>query len=250
MVKVPVPVNVKVDIESLNNRFKDSTPEEVLAYFLPQYGKRIALASSLGVEDQVLTAMIAKVAKQTLPDGAEGARVFTIDTGRLFPECYNLIDRTNDKYDIKIEVYSPDHTGVEAYVKEHGVNAFYQSVELRKACCQCRKLEPLRRALSTVDVWICGLRASQAVTRKGVQVVEWDANNNLIKVNPLARWSEDEVWQYVRANKVPYNKLHDQGFPSIGCQPCTRAIEAGEDIRAGRWWWEAPEHKECGLHKR
>ena len=152
MVKVPVPVNVKVDIESLNNRFKDSTPEEVLAYFLPQYGKRIALASSLGVEDQVLTAMIAKVARQTLPEGTAGARVFTIDTGRLFPECYNLIDRTNDKYDISIEVYSPDHTGVEAYVKEHGVNAFYQSVELRKACCQCRKLEPLRRALSTVDV--------------------------------------------------------------------------------------------------
>lgn len=239
--------NVNVDIDELNLRFRDSSPEEVLDYFLPLYGERIALASSLGLEDQVLTALIAKSARNT---GVTNPRIFTIDTGRLFPECYNLIDRTNDKYDINIEVFSPDHTGVEAYVKEHGVNAFYQSVELRKACCHCRKLEPLRRALSTLDVWICGLRASQAVTRTGVQIVEWDANNGLIKVNPLARWSEDDVWQYIKANKVPYNKLHDQGFPSIGCQPCTRAVEPGEDIRAGRWWWEAPEHKECGLHKR
>lgn len=229
-------------VAQLNESFKNSTPEEILAYFLPKYGDRIALASSLGLEDQVLTAIIAR----TKAD----ARVFTIDTGRLFPECYQLIDRTNDKYDIKIEVYSPEHTGVENYVKENGVNAFYQSIELRKACCHCRKLEPLKRALSTLDVWICGLRASQAVTRTGIQVVEWDENNGLIKVNPLARWSEEDVWKYIRDNKVPYNKLHDQGFPSIGCQPCTRAIEPGEDVRAGRWWWEDPEHKECGLHKR
>ena len=161
-----------------------------------------------------------------------------------------MIDRTNDKYDIKIEVYSPDHTGVETYVREHGVNAFYQSVELRKACCRCRKIEPLLRALSTLDVWICGLRASQAVTRTNIDVVEWDSNNGLIKVNPLAKWSEEDVWRYIKDNHVPYNKLHDQGFPSIGCQPCTRAIQPGEDIRAGRWWWEDPEHKECGLHKR
>lgn len=238
----------KENIVKLNEQFKDSAPEEVLAYFLTKYGDRIALASSLGLEDQVLTAMIAKVHRQEATTGQP--RIFTIDTGRLFPECYNLIDRTNDKYDIMIEVYSPDHNGVEAYVKEHGVNAFYQSIELRKACCHCRKLEPLKRALSTLDVWICGLRASQAVTRKDIDVVEWDANNNLIKVNPLARWSEENVWQYIRENKVPYNKLHDKGFPSIGCQPCTRAIEPGEDIRAGRWWWEDPEHKECGLHKR
>ena len=229
-------------IKQLNARFSESTPEELLAYFLNEYGNRIALASSLGLEDQVLTAMIVRIK----PD----ARVFTIDTGRLFPECYNLIDRTNDKYDIKIEVYSPEHSGVEDYVKQHGVNAFYQSIELRKACCHCRKLEPLRRALSTVDVWICGLRASQAITRTGVQPVEWDQNNGLIKVNPLARWSEEDVWQYIHDNRVPYNPLHDKGFPSIGCQPCTRAIEPGEDIRAGRWWWENPEHKECGLHKR
>ena len=226
----------------LNESLKDSTPEEILAYFLPKYNDRIALASSLGLEDQVLTAMIARIKKD--------ARVFTIDTGRLFPECYQLIDRTNDKYDIKIEVYSPEHTGVEKYVRENGVNAFYQSIEKRKACCHCRKIEPLLRALSTLDVWICGLRASQAVTRTNITVVEWDANNGLIKVNPLAKWSEEDVWKYIKENRVPYNKLHDQGFPSIGCQPCTRAIEPGEDIRAGRWWWEDPEHKECGLHKR
>lgn len=228
--------------QQLNEQLKNATPEEILQYFLPKHGNRIALASSLGLEDQVLTAMAVKIKKD--------ARVFTIDTGRLFPECYQLIDRTNDKYDIKIEVYSPDHTGVETYVREHGVNAFYQSVELRKACCRCRKIEPLLRALSTLDVWICGLRASQAVTRTNIDVVEWDSNNGLIKVNPLAKWSEEDVWKYIKDNHVPYNKLHDQGFPSIGCQPCTRAIQPGEDIRAGRWWWEDPEHKECGLHKR
>lgn len=233
---------MKTKVKELNDRFKDASPEEILAYFLPEYGDRIALASSLGAEDQVLTDLIIK----TKAD----ARIFTIDTGRLFPECYQLIDRTNDKYDIRIEVFSPDHTGVEQYVKDHGINAFYQSVELRKACCHCRKLEPLRRALSTVDVWICGLRASQAVTRAGIDVVEWDENNGLIKVNPLAHWSEEQVWDYIKAHRVPYNKLHDKGFPSIGCQPCTRAIEPGEDVRAGRWWWEDPEHKECGLHKR
>lgn len=228
--------------KQLNDELKNATPEEILQYFLPKHGNRIALASSLGLEDQVLTAMAVKIKKD--------ARVFTIDTGRLFPECYQLIDRTNDKYDIKIEVYSPDHTGVETYVREHGVNAFYQSVELRKACCRCRKIEPLLRALSTLDVWICGLRTSQAVTRTNIDVVEWDSNNGLIKVNPLAKWSEEDVWKYIKDNHVPYNKLHDQGFPSIGCQPCTRAIQPGEDIRAGRWWWEDPEHKECGLHKR
>ncbi|MBO7441759.1 MAG: phosphoadenylyl-sulfate reductase, partial [Paludibacteraceae bacterium] len=195
--------------QQLNDELKNATPEEILQYFLPKHGNRIALASSLGLEDQVLTAMAVKIKKD--------ARVFTIDTGRLFPECYQLIDRTNDKYDIKIEVYSPDHTGVETYVREHGVNAFYQSVELRKACCRCRKIEPLLRALSTLDVWICGLRASQAVTRTNIDVVEWDSNNGLIKVNPLAKWSEEDVWRYIKDNHVPYNKLHDQGFPSIGC---------------------------------
>ncbi|MBP5716657.1 MAG: phosphoadenylyl-sulfate reductase [Bacteroidales bacterium] len=226
----------------LNDEFASATPEELLSALLPRFGSRIALASSLGLEDQVLTAMIASIDPQ--------ARIFTIDTGRLFPECYRLIDNTNDRYNLRIEVYSPEHTGVETYVRQHGVNGMYQSIELRKACCHCRKIEPLLRALSTLDVWICGLRASQAVTRANIQTVEWDANNGLIKVNPLANWSEEDVWAYIRANHVPYNKLHDKGFPSIGCQPCTRAVEPGEDVRAGRWWWENPDQKECGLHRR
>jgi phosphoadenosine phosphosulfate reductase len=138
---------------------------------------------------------------------------------------------------------------VEAYVKQSGVNGFYESVEKRQACCAVRKIEPLLRALSTLDVWICGLRQDQSVTRTGVQVVEWDEAHRLIKINPLARWSESEVWAYLQTHHVPYNKLHGEGYPSIGCRPCTRAVAPGEDIRAGRWWWENPEHKECGLHK-
>jgi len=149
-----------------------------------------------------------------------------------------------------MEIYFPESKPVEEYVRAYGVNAFYESVEKRKACCAVRKIQPLLRALSTLDVWICGLRQEQSVTRTAVQVVEWDEANRLIKVNPLARFHETEVWKYIKENNVPYNSLHNKGFPSIGCQPCTRAVQEGEDIRAGRWWWENPEHKECGLHKR
>jgi phosphoadenosine phosphosulfate reductase len=178
------------------------------------------------------------------------SRIFTIDTGRLFTETYQLIDKTNMKYGINIEVFFPDHTAVESYVAANGINAFYDTVEKRKACCRARKIEPLMRALATLDVWICGLRSQQSVTRTNEQLVEWDDTNKLIKVNPLVHWSESDVWDYIRQHNVPYNKLHRQGYPSIGCQPCTRAIEPGEDIRAGRWWWEDPNHKECGLHRR
>ncbi|MDO4164876.1 MAG: phosphoadenylyl-sulfate reductase [Bacteroides sp.] len=226
----------------LCTEFEHESPEKLLVYLLGRFGDRIALASSMGLEDQVLTDMIVKIDRR--------ARIFTIDTGRLFPETYQLIDKTNMKYGIKMEVYFPDHTAVEQYVAENGINAFYESIEKRKACCRARKIEPLLRALSTLDVWICGLRNQQSVTRTGVKVVEWDEANQLIKVNPLVHWSEEDVWQYIRANNVPYNVLHKKGFPSIGCQPCTRAIAEGEDIRAGRWWWEDPNHKECGLHKR
>lgn len=222
--------------------FEQRTPQELLTHLLAQYGRRVALASSLGLEDQVLTDMLVKASPQ--------ARVFTIDTGRLFPETYQLIDRTNMAYGLRMEVFFPEHTAVEDYVAMNGINAFYDSVEKRKACCRVRKIEPLLRALSTLDVWICGLRSEQSVTRSGVRLVEWDALNGLIKVNPLVHWTEADVWDYIRANGVPYNTLHKRGFPSIGCQPCTRAVEPGQDIRAGRWWWEDPEHKECGLHKR
>ena len=226
----------------LCDEFEQRAPEELLAHILPLYGNRIALASSLGLEDQVLTDMMVHINPK--------ARIFTIDTGRLFPETYQLIDKTNHKYGINIEVFFPDHLSVENYVSHDGVNAFYESVEKRKACCRARKIEPLMRALSTLDVWICGLRNAQSVTRTGERLVEWDEANNLIKVNPLIHWSEEQVWQYINDHNVPFNKLHKQGFPSIGCQPCTRAVAPGEDIRAGRWWWEDPNHKECGLHRR
>lgn len=177
-------------------------------------------------------------------------RIFTLDTGRLFPETYSLIDRTNMLYRMHLEVFFPDYRAVERLVAECGINGFYESLENRKRCCRIRKIEPLQRAFRTFDVWICGLSREQSVTRRKMQLVEWDEANGLLKPNPLIDWSEVRVWEYVRKYGVPYNKLHDRGFPSIGCQPCTRAVRPGEDIRAGCWWWESPDHKECGLHKR
>lgn len=228
--------------EELNRRFADETPENLLKYLLEEMGDKIALSSSLGPEDQVLTDMLAKTGKNF--------NIFTLDTGRLFPETYSLIDSTNMRYGIKIKVYFPESASVEKMVAESGVNLFYESIEKRRLCCHVRKIEPLKRAFEGLDAWICGLRHEQSVTRRDVQRIEWDEANGLIKVNPLIDWSEEQVWDYIRRNSVPYNKLHDQGFPSIGCQPCTRAVKPGEDIRAGRWWWESPDHKECGLHKR
>jgi phosphoadenosine phosphosulfate reductase len=233
---------MKTKINQLNTEFEAKSPEEILRYFLHKYGDRIALASSLGLEDQMLTDVLLKIKKE--------ARIFTIDTGRLFPETYSLIDKTNKKYAFKMEIYFPENKPVEDYVGAHGINAFYESVEKRKTCCNVRKIQPLLRALSTLDVWICGLRQEQSVTRTGIKVVEWDEANGLLKINPLARFTEQAVWDYIRKHDVPYNVLHNKGFPSIGCQPCTRAVAQGEDIRSGRWWWENPEHKECGLHKR
>jgi phosphoadenosine phosphosulfate reductase len=177
-------------------------------------------------------------------------KVFTLDTGRLFPETYELIEKTNRKYGIKIEVYFPDYRRVEEMVRTKGINLFYESVENRKLCCHIRKIEPLKRAFENLEVWICGLRKDQSVTRFFTQAVEWDETNGLIKINPLINWTEKMVWDYIRQHEVPYNTLHDKGFPSIGCQPCTRAVNKGEDIRSGRWWWEMPEQKECGLHGR
>lgn len=229
-------------IKELNNHLKGKPAEELLSFFLSEYGDRIALASSLGLEDQVLTDMILKI--------KPSATIFTIDTGRLFSETYSLIDKTNLKYNTKLAVYSPDCKDVEPFVRSYGINPFYESIEKRKGCCKVRKINPLMRALSGLDVWICGLRQEQSITRTGVESVEYDEANNLIKINPLVNWTETDVWKYIKENGVPYNMLHDKGFPSIGCQPCTRAIADGEDIRAGRWWWENPEHKECGLHRR
>ncbi|MGB9613643.1 MAG: phosphoadenylyl-sulfate reductase, partial [Candidatus Margulisiibacteriota bacterium] len=154
-----------------------------------------------------------------------------------------------NKYHIKVDPYFPDTASVEKIIREHGPNLFYKSVELRRLCCRVRKVEPLHRALSELDAWITGLRRNQAVTRAEIKKIEYDRGNDLVKINPIADWDEDQVWEYIKANQVPYNALHDRNYPSIGCEPCTRAVKPGEDIRAGRWWWESPEKKECGLHK-
>ena len=200
----------------------------------------VAFANSLGAEDMVLTDLIVKAG---LP-----IEIFSLDTGRLPPETYDLMAAVNTKYSLKLKIYFPQPEEVESYVRNHGINAFYDSVTLRKACCHARKVEPLKRALAGKRAWITGLRAQQAATRDGLPFQEYDEGNGLEKFNPLADWSEKEVWTYIKQNAVPYNALHDKFYPSIGCAPCTRAISPGEDIRSGRWWWESPESKECGLH--
>ncbi|MCT7557577.1 phosphoadenylyl-sulfate reductase [Aliarcobacter butzleri] len=231
----------KEDLKNINKELENKTTIDVIAYFLDNF-KNVALSSSLAAEDQVLTDILLKKDKN--------ASIFTLDTGRLHPETYDVMDATNLKYGIKIDVFFPDNENVQKLYKTQGINGHYESIENRKNCCNIRKIEPLKRALKDVEVWVTGLRASQSVTRTDMPLVEWDENFNVIKVNPLINWSQEDVWDYIKTNKVPYNKLHDQGFPSIGCAPCTRAIKDGEDIRAGRWWWENPEHKECGLHKK
>lgn len=229
-------------INHYNERFKKSTIHEVLGFFLKEFKGKIAFASSLGAEDQVLTHMIASIDPTV--------KIFTLDTGRLFQETYDLIEQTNSRYKIKMEIYFPEAKRVEQMVHEKGVNLFYESVENRKLCCHIRKIEPLRRALTGIEMWITGLRKEQSNSRNTMTLVEKDENNNgILKLNPLIDWTEDMVWNFIHENNVPYNKLHDRGFPSIGCQPCTRAIEPGEDFRAGRWWWEMEGKKECGLHE-
>jgi len=237
-------MNLKLQnkIKEWNDRFRDSAPEEVIKFFLSHYGKKIAFSSSLGAEDQVISHMIANIDQSTT--------IFTLDTGRLFPETYDLIHATSSRYNINIQIYFPDAELVQQMVNKKGINLFYESVENRKLCCSVRKMEPLKRAFTGLDAWICGLRRDQSVTRHDVQMIEWDEANKLVKINPLINWTEEEVWAFIRANSVPFNRLHDKGFPSIGCQPCTRAILPGEDVRAGRWWWENPDTKECGLHAR
>ncbi len=218
---------------------KTAATLEVLLQAVREFAP-VTFANSLGAEDMVLTDLIAKHA---LP-----IAMFSLDTGRLPAETYELMQQVRTRYSVPLQVYFPDAAKVEAYVAQHGVNGFYDSVENRKACCHVRKVEPLRRALAGKKAWITGMRREQAATRGGLEVSSFDADNGLQKFNPLLEWSNAEVWEYIKANNVPYNKLHDQFYPSIGCAPCTRAIAMGEDIRAGRWWWENPENKECGLH--
>ncbi len=212
---------------------------EVLQQAVREYSP-VVFANSLGAEDMVLTDLIAK----HQPD----IRMFSLDTGRLPKETYELIQEVSRHYAVPLKVYFPDNALVEEYVSRHGINGFYDSVENRKGCCFVRKVEPLRRALKGNGAWITGMRRDQAVTRGTLEISSFDADNGLQKFNPLLEWSNKDVWTYIRQNDVPYNKLHDQFYPSVGCAPCTRSITPGEDIRAGRWWWENPENKECGLH--
>lgn len=227
--------------DKLNEVLQSRSALEVLDYMFNSFNGKVAFSTSLGVEDQVITHMLQAISKE--------AYIFTLDTGRLFPETYDLLDVTNKKYDLNIKVFFPDANKVQEMVNAKGINLFYESVENRQLCCFVRKLEPLKRAFEGVDAWVCGLRKGQSPTRQNMKVVEWDAKNGLIKVNPLIEWSKEQIWDYINQYRVPYNKLHDKGFPSIGCQPCTRAILPGEDIRAGRWWWENADTRECGLHK-
>lgn len=200
----------------------------------------VAFANSFGAEDMVLTDLILT--------HSLGIEMFSLDTGRLPPETYTLMADVEARYSTRLAVYLPDAAAVERYVREHGVNAFYGSVDLRKSCCRIRKVEPLKRALAGREAWITGLRAAQSSTRTELALREHDETFGIAKFNPLADWSEAEVWAYIRIHNVPYNALHEQFYPSIGCAPCTRPIAVGEDIRAGRWWWEDASLKECGLH--
>ena len=229
-------------IENLNKEFQNSSPQEVISFFLLNYPEKIAFATSLGIEDQVITEMIVSINKSI--------KIFTLDTGRLFQETYDLIQKTNSRYKINIEIYFPDTRQVEKMVKEKGINLFYESIENRKLCCHVRKIELLKRVINNFDFWITGLRKKQSEIRANDKLIEWDKVNGLIKVNPLIKWTEKDVWNYIKEKNIPYNSLHNKGFKSIGCVPCTRAVEDSEDSRSGRWWWENDGHKECGLHKR
>jgi thioredoxin-dependent adenylylsulfate APS reductase len=219
-----------------------STATEIVSWALERFESRLSLACSFQAEGSVLIDLMHRVRGNDF-------RVFTLDTGRLNQETYDCMDAIRERYGVKIEVFFPEAGAVEKLVRENGMNLFYDSVDLRKSCCAARKVEPLTRALKDLDAWMTGLRREQAVTRADVRKIEVDKDHGgIVKINPLVDWSHEEVWAYIRKNNVPYNRLHKQGYPSIGCAPCTRAVEPGEDLRAGRWWWENRNTKECGLH--
>lgn len=232
---------IQSKVQEYQHLFSEMRASDMLSFILQNHSGKVCFSSSLSAEDQIITHMLCQLDES--PD------IFSLDTGRLFYETYDLIDRTSKHFGISIRVIVPDARRVEAMVQEKGVNLFYHSIEDRKRCCRVRKIEPLQRALEGKEIWITGLRIEQSPTRNALHLAEWDKANGVIKVNPLLYWNKSEVWDYIKRHKIPYNPLHDQGYPSLGCQPCTRAISPDEDIRAGRWWWENPETKECGLHK-
>jgi phosphoadenosine phosphosulfate reductase len=224
----------------IKSLFENVSITERLKRIVEHFDK-IAFSTSLGLEDQVITHHIFS---QNLP-----IRVFTLDTGRMFNESYKVLDSTRERYKKEIEVYFPKHDATEKLMQTKGAFSFYESVENRKECCFIRKVEPLKRALQNTEVWITGLRAEQSENRQSIEIAEWDEGNQLIKIHPLMHWTLDEVKSEIKKHNIPYNILHDKGFVSIGCAPCTRAIREGEDFRAGRWWWEDKSKKECGLHE-
>ncbi|SNS09256.1 phosphoadenylylsulfate reductase (thioredoxin) [Belliella buryatensis] len=232
-------MSLKTNLHSLGEKLDSLSPSDGLALLSDLFPGKVIFSTSLGQEDQVITQLIA----ENLLD----IHIFSLDTGRLFPETLDLIARTESKYKKRIEVLYPERTSVEKLVADIGINGFYDSVENRKSCCFVRKVEPLKRALAGNSVWVTGLRAEQSPNRADMKKIEWDEANQIIKFNPLLDWTYDQMIVYINENNIPYNPLHDKGFISIGCAPCTRAISEGEDPRAGRWWWEESK-KECGLH--
>jgi len=222
--------------------FDQTAAETVVQWALEKFSPRIALACSFQAEESVLIDMMHQ-------QRGTDFRIFTLDTGRLNQETYDCMDAIRDRYGISVEVYFPDAAKVEEMVRDHGMNLFYQSVQQRQLCCGVRKVEPLKRALKDLSAWMTGLRRDQAASRSDVGKVEIDKDHGgIVKINPLADWSHEQVWKYIRERNLPFNWLHTQGYSSIGCAPCTRAVKPGEDSRAGRWWWENSDKKECGLH--
>lgn len=241
---MPVPESKRLteqELTALNERFERSEPADVLAWVDERFSSGAVQMSSFGLEDVALFDMFWRVNPK--------ARLATLDTWRLPTETYTVMDQTRLRYKANIEVHQPDPDAVSRMVAEHGFNLFYRGRQNRVSCCHIRKVEPLDRALSTIDAWVTGLRRDQGMERGKIAIVEWDEPHANYKVNPLANWTFEQVRAYVDRHRVPYNELHDRGYPSIGCAPCTRAVEPGDDPRAGRWWWESdPQAKECGLH--
>lgn len=227
-------------ISELIYQFSRLNLDEVFSWLGSEFPDEVVFSSSFSEEDQIITY---KIVEKNLP-----IKIFTLDTGRLFSETYSVWSRTVEKYDIKIEAYYPQPEPLQKFITDKGPNAFYSSVENRKTCCYIRKVEPLQRALAGNKIWVTGLRAAHSQAREKLESIEWDEINQIIKFHPLLHWSNEEVNHTIQQYNIPYNSLHDKGFVSIGCAPCTRAIKTGEDFRAGRWWWEDASKKECGLH--
>jgi len=225
-------------LSKINSEVSGKTPLAALTAISKNEG--VVFSTSFGLEDQVMTHLIFS---NNLP-----IKIFTLDTGRLFPETYSVWSRTKEMYSKEIHAYSPNENLIQELISKKGPNSFYESVENRLECCHIRKVEPLQRALKGNSIWITGIRKGQSNARGGISSLEWDDVNSIVKFHPLFDWSMNEVKKFISENNIPYNALHDKGFPSIGCQPCTRAVKEGEDARAGRWWWEQNNKKECGLH--